>query len=64
VCSSDLDADVDGVARSGVATRLRRMLGTWTAAAGPEPGVADRLSEASPDEVLDFIDQELGRLSR
>jgi hypothetical protein len=53
-------ADLDDVTRGGVAARLTRLL------AGvhrqEENGrVADRFSAASTDDILDFIDNELGR---
>ncbi|WP_432856459.1 SDR family NAD(P)-dependent oxidoreductase [Amycolatopsis sp. CA-161197] len=53
----------DGVTRGGIAARLRRMLSALTETEEAETGVADRLSDASADEVLDFIDHELGRLT-
>uniref|UniRef100_UPI0038990301 type I polyketide synthase n=1 Tax=Amycolatopsis rhabdoformis TaxID=1448059 RepID=UPI0038990301 len=53
----------DGVTRGGIAARLRRMLAALTETDEAETGVADRLSDASADEVLDFIDHELGRLT-
>ncbi|WP_173267511.1 type I polyketide synthase, partial [Streptomyces pacificus] len=50
---------------SGVAARLRNLLARYGDCAAPdeEAEVADRLSAASADEVLAFIDNELGRRS-
>jgi NAD(P)-dependent dehydrogenase (short-subunit alcohol dehydrogenase family)/acyl carrier protein len=55
-------SEPDEVTRAGLATRLRALLTTVTAgdrAGGDE--VAEKLSAASTDEVLAFIDNELGR---
>ena len=62
----------DETARGRIAVRLQKVLAAWTAPAGPDAAdpdaggaaaaaVADRIQEASADEVLDFIDQYLGR---
>ncbi|MFF1905902.1 SDR family NAD(P)-dependent oxidoreductase [Kitasatospora sp. NPDC058218] len=55
----------DEATKDALSLRLRRMLETLQ---GKEPataasGVADRIESASTDEVLAFIDNELGRLS-
>jgi len=55
----------DDIARSGVTMRLRQMLEKWQ---DEEPmpvqaGVTDRIELASTEEIFDFIDNELGRLS-
>ncbi|MGH9061777.1 MAG: beta-ketoacyl reductase, partial [Acidimicrobiales bacterium] len=50
----------DEVTKTGVAVRLRKLL-AQCGGAGTDDGVADRLQAASPDEVLAFIDHELGR---
>ncbi|WP_420809056.1 SDR family NAD(P)-dependent oxidoreductase [Amycolatopsis suaedae] len=52
-------SDPDDVTRTGVASRLRQLLKRWDAPAGT--GVAERFEQASTDEILDFIDNELGR---
>ncbi|MFI9052724.1 type I polyketide synthase [Streptomyces sp. NPDC053427] len=61
-----LSADgVDEVTRSGVAGRLRQLLARWDGAeqdSGPRT-VTERIEAASADEVLAFIDNELGRSS-
>ncbi|MFE7127859.1 type I polyketide synthase [Streptomyces sp. NPDC057617] len=54
---------LDEVTRNGVAGRLRQLLARWDAP-GPETGglvVTERIEAASADEVLAFIDNELGR---
>ncbi|TCP45029.1 polyene macrolide polyketide synthase [Tamaricihabitans halophyticus] len=52
----------DEATKAGLATRLRTLLAAVTAAeATGDTGLADRLSSASADEVLAFIDNELGR---
>ncbi|MGW8066921.1 SDR family NAD(P)-dependent oxidoreductase, partial [Streptomyces ziwulingensis] len=56
--------DPDEITRAGLALRLGRMLDKVRGAA-PDPagpGVADDFESASADEVLAFIDNELGRL--
>ncbi|WP_083661949.1 type I polyketide synthase [Actinophytocola xanthii] len=56
-------ADPDEATRAGVAARLRHLLGRWGAPAGGESAsVASKLESASAEEILDFIDNELGRL--
>jgi NADPH:quinone reductase-like Zn-dependent oxidoreductase/acyl carrier protein len=58
-------ADPDEVTRAGVAARLRTLLGRWGAPAGDgaeSASVARKLEAASAEEILDFIDNELGRL--
>jgi acyl transferase domain-containing protein/acyl carrier protein len=57
------EGEIDEVTRTGVAGRLRRLLARWDEAA-PETGgavVTERIEAASADEVLAFIDNELGR---
>ncbi|WP_254407469.1 type I polyketide synthase [Streptomyces sp. GMY02] len=54
---------LDEVTRNGVAGRLRQLLARWDAP-GPETGglvVTERIEAASAEEVLAFIDNELGR---
>ncbi|MGY0055362.1 type I polyketide synthase [Streptomyces sp. LZ34] len=64
-----LDAALDGcsdeITRTGVAIRLRQLLTkvTQTEAESDGPGATDRLESASADEILDFIDNELGRMN-
>jgi acyl transferase domain-containing protein len=53
----------DAMTRVGIATRLRRMLAALDTDERAEEGAADRLTDASADEVLNFIDHELGRLT-
>ncbi|WP_369214590.1 acyl carrier protein [Streptomyces flavofungini] len=56
--------DPDEITRAGLALRLGQMLDKVRGAA-PEPtgpGVADDFESASADDVLAFIDNELGRL--
>ncbi|MFJ8473294.1 SDR family NAD(P)-dependent oxidoreductase [Kitasatospora sp. NPDC094011] len=57
--------DTDRATRDAVSLRLRRMLEKLRIldAENAEDGVAERLEAASADEVLAFIDNELGRLS-
>ncbi|MER7673444.1 SDR family NAD(P)-dependent oxidoreductase [Kitasatospora sp. NPDC096128] len=59
------DADTDESTRNAVSLRLRRMLEKLRNqdAQNAEDAVAERLEAASADEVLAFIDNELGRLS-
>ncbi|MCE0536197.1 SDR family NAD(P)-dependent oxidoreductase [Kineosporia rhizophila] len=60
-------APPDLVTRTGLAVRLRRLLGELTPAAssaegtGPGGSARERLDQASADDVLAFIDNELGR---
>ncbi len=58
--------DPDGITRTGVTGRLRELLARWSASddAVESAGVADKIEAASPDEVFDFIDNELGRQAR
>ncbi|MCS7483121.1 type I polyketide synthase [Umezawaea endophytica] len=59
-------AALDDVTRTGVVTRLRRLLAQWSGP-GDEPGeveVSERISSASEDEIFAFIDNELGRSGR
>ncbi|NUS81938.1 MAG: hypothetical protein HOY75_04070, partial [Streptomyces sp.] len=55
---------VNGVADPGaVTTRLESLLATWKAAHAPSRNggtAAERLEAATTDQVLDFIDKELG----
>ncbi|MEU4303801.1 phosphopantetheine-binding protein, partial [Kitasatospora aureofaciens] len=59
------DGDTDRATRDALSLRLRRMLEKLRIldAQNAEDGVAERLEAASADEVLAFIDNELGRLS-
>jgi acyl carrier protein len=55
----------DDVAKSGVALRLQRLMDKWRLA-GASSGttdVIDRIERASTNEIFDFIDHQLGRLS-
>ncbi|WP_243653210.1 type I polyketide synthase [Pseudonocardia endophytica] len=56
---------VDEDTRAGVAARLRRLLARWdepaSDGADTTGGVGERLDEASTEQVLAFIDNELGR---
>ncbi len=56
-------SEPDEITRNGVADRLRQLLLRWSGAdSTPESnGVAQRFESASADEILDFIDNELGR---
>jgi acyl transferase domain-containing protein/NADPH:quinone reductase-like Zn-dependent oxidoreductase/acyl carrier protein len=55
--------DPDDVTRTGVAVRLRQLLARWSGpdAAAESTGVAQKIETASTEEILDFIDNELGR---
>ncbi|WP_460444155.1 acyl carrier protein, partial [Amycolatopsis cihanbeyliensis] len=57
------ESEPDEITRNGVAERLRQLLSRWsTTDSTPEStGVAQRFESASADEILDFIDNELGR---
>ncbi len=57
------DAAPDELTRAKVAVRLQAFLAKWTGEAGNgnDPGVMDTLGDASDDEILSFIDGELGR---
>ncbi len=59
------DGDTDRATRDAVSLRLRRMLEKLRIldAQNAGDGVAERLEAASADEVLAFIDNELGRFS-
>ncbi|MGW2378282.1 SDR family NAD(P)-dependent oxidoreductase, partial [Kitasatospora sp. NPDC001683] len=59
------EADTDEATRDALALRLRRMLEKLRNqdAQNAEDAIAERLEAASADEVLAFIDNELGRLS-
>nr|AYW76477.1 MjmC [Streptomyces sp.] len=59
------DGFSDEITRSGVAIRLRQLLTKVTKAEAESdgPGATDRLESASADEILDFIDNELGRMN-
>ncbi|WP_274910692.1 SDR family NAD(P)-dependent oxidoreductase [Streptomyces sp. WZ-12] len=62
--ASQLSPDgVDDATRQDVAGRLRQLLAQWdgTQQDGGRPAVDARLEAASADEVLAFIDHELGR---
>ncbi|MEV0623695.1 SDR family NAD(P)-dependent oxidoreductase [Nonomuraea sp. NPDC050404] len=54
---------LDELTRSGIATRLRQLLAILheTGAETSEIAVADMLESASTEEILSFIDNELGR---
>jgi polyketide synthase 12 len=54
--------DVDSDQRAAVGRRLEALLALWRdiGTGTREPGAADRLKSASTDEVLDFINNELG----
>jgi mycoketide-CoA synthase len=52
---------VDGSDAAAVTARLEALLATWKAAGGLSEGTAaERLQAATADQVLDFIDNELG----
>ncbi|AUS81204.1 polyketide synthase [Actinoalloteichus sp. AHMU CJ021] len=57
-------AQPDRTARARIADRLRELVANWTEEEAQPDGeaVADRLRSATPDEVFDFIDRELGAL--
>lgn len=52
----------DGQDDGTITTRLELLLAKWKEAqnSAARASVADRLQAATPDEVLDFIDNELG----
>ncbi|MGW0281447.1 SDR family NAD(P)-dependent oxidoreductase [Streptomyces sp. NPDC003006] len=54
-------APPDADTRAGITDRLRTMLARLTDTPAPAEAVADTLGAATPDEILDFIDNELGR---
>ncbi|MEV4311988.1 SDR family NAD(P)-dependent oxidoreductase [Actinocrispum sp. NPDC049592] len=66
---SDLDRleagldDLDGVARNGLATRLRQLLTKLSGPTSEESGegVSELISAASTDDIFAFIDNQLGR---
>ncbi|MEU2515521.1 type I polyketide synthase [Streptomyces syringium] len=55
--------DHDEATRAGVAVRLRQLLARWSGsdAETGAPEVTERIEAASADEILAFIDNELGR---
>ncbi|WP_242614589.1 SDR family NAD(P)-dependent oxidoreductase [Actinomadura roseirufa] len=55
-------ADLDDGGSGAVTARLEALLAQWKAARAPKNGAstAERLEAASADQVLDFIDKELG----
>jgi acyl carrier protein len=54
----------DDTTRSGVTLRLQQLLDKWRAAEASGPaGVADQIELGSTDEIFDFIDHQLGRVS-
>ncbi|MFI2208051.1 beta-ketoacyl reductase, partial [Streptomyces sp. NPDC020192] len=55
-------AGADGQDGATITTRLELLLAKWkeTQSSAAHTSVADRLQAATPDEVLDFIDNELG----
>jgi pimaricinolide synthase PimS1 len=55
-----LDGLTDGVARTGVAARLRQLLAKVSGTESTT-SVGDLIESASTDEILNFIDSELGR---
>ncbi|MCK2241768.1 MULTISPECIES: type I polyketide synthase [unclassified Crossiella] len=57
-------AEADEVTKAGVTSRLRQLLNRWSGPAEEQPQVADRISSASADDLLAFIDNELGRRDR
>ncbi|MFL6072393.1 MAG: SDR family NAD(P)-dependent oxidoreductase [Mycobacteriales bacterium] len=57
VAPATVPADV----RERVAERLRGVLAKWSAPPAEDDPAADILEEASADEVMDFIDRQLGR---
>ena len=56
--------DVDESDLGAVTARLEQLIETWKqvrrAASEEETGAAERLRSASTEQVLDFIDKELG----
>jgi hypothetical protein len=58
-------ADPDPITRAGITARLRGLAAQW-AGADPTPDgedVTEQISSASTDEILAFIDHELGRIN-
>ncbi|WP_425315931.1 type I polyketide synthase [Streptomyces olivoreticuli] len=58
-------AGEDGETRAGIAARLQALLARWDEPRGSEADntggtVTEKLQEATPDEVFDFIEKELG----
>ncbi|MET8541620.1 type I polyketide synthase [Kitasatospora sp. NPDC004799] len=52
---------LDDAARAGLTARLQALLAAWgTPGPGDGEAVAERLGEASDDDLFDFIDNELG----
>jgi acyl carrier protein len=58
-------AEPDDITRSSVTVRLLQMLEKWqgTEADTAQAAVTDRIESATTDEIFNFIDNELGRLS-
>ncbi|MEU3188923.1 SDR family NAD(P)-dependent oxidoreductase, partial [Streptomyces sp. NPDC006923] len=54
--------DPDGGTRADIAARLRALLATWDEprTGSTDDTVTEKLQEATPDEVFDFIERELG----
>ncbi|WP_458643543.1 type I polyketide synthase [Streptomyces sp. NC-S4] len=54
--------DPDGETRAGIASRLQALLAKWGEPQAPSSGgaVAEKLQEATTDELFDFIENELG----
>ncbi len=49
--------------RTGITARLRALMAMFTGAGEPDTtAVAERIQEASAEEIFDFIDRELGRI--
>jgi polyketide synthase 12 len=57
-------SEPDELTRNGIASRLRALLAQWdSGGTGSGGGVAELIESASADDVLAFIDNELGRLN-
>ena len=60
-------ATVGGADRAGIAKRLQGLLARWNSAGAPEPAPAagalavDQLADASDEEMLEFINSQLGK---
>ncbi|MCX4530013.1 acyl carrier protein [Streptomyces sp. NBC_01551] len=54
--------DPDGETRADIASRLQALLAKWGEPQAPSSGgaVAEKLQEATTDELFDFIENELG----
>ncbi|MFI5960501.1 beta-ketoacyl reductase, partial [Cryptosporangium sp. NPDC051539] len=63
--ASLLATELDDDTRGGVAVRLRQLLQKvdGRSARGADTSVTERLEQASENELLDFIDHQLGRLN-